>query len=154
MTVGVTGIKETQQALRKFNDQLADVITRKSLRAGANFLMTKIRADIPVKTGRLKRATTVKQSRINTRRRNGKIGLYFTIRKGKSRKDLKGAYYGGWVHSGYQFRKIRKGPVIKDIPGNFFVKKNFQEHGATSARLIMESINTSGQTILNKLKAG
>jgi len=150
--VSVSGIKETQRALRQFNDKLADNITRKSLRVGANFLMKKIRADIPVKTGRLKKATTVKQSRINTRRKNGNIGVYFTIRKGKSRRDLKGAYYAGWVHSGYQYKKTRGGDVVKEVPGKFFVKNNFQAHGTESAQLIMESINTSGQAILNQLR--
>lgn len=155
-TVRVTGVRETQNALKRFSVLLLAKVVRNSLFVGGNFLRDKIGQDIAdySKTGRLKNSIRVINSKINTPRRKGKIGIFLTFNPGKSRKDPKGAYYYGWVDKGWNFRKVRKGPIIRQVQGKGTVKKNFDAHGATAARLILESINTKGQAIINQLRRG
>jgi HK97 gp10 family phage protein len=72
------------------------------LRQGANLIAKQVRATAPVKTGRLRKSIKVKNSRINRINKNGKVGVYITIYKGKSRDDKKGAWYGSFVNNGYK----------------------------------------------------
>ncbi|MGZ5000620.1 MAG: HK97-gp10 family putative phage morphogenesis protein [Methylomonas sp.] len=100
-SIKIRGISEIQKALFQFNAKLAERVTRLALRKGANYMLKEIRNATPVKTGRLKRAIKVKNSRINTIRNNGSVGVYITVSPGKSRNDPKGAWYGKFVETGY-----------------------------------------------------
>jgi len=97
----IHGLDKTQAALKQLPDKLAERLVRLSLRQGANLMARYVRAAAPVKTGRLKKAIRVGNSKINTLRKNGQVGVYVTIKKGRSRKDPKGAYYAPWVENGY-----------------------------------------------------
>jgi HK97 gp10 family phage protein len=100
--IDIRGIAETQQAIYRFSEKLGDRVTLRALRAGANHMLKQVRAAEPVKTGRMKRATVVATSRIHRRRRDGQVGVYITVRKGKTRDDKRGAYYAGFVEHGYR----------------------------------------------------
>lgn len=97
----VTGVAEFKRALQQLTPKIAEKVTKKALRQAANMVSRQVRANAPVKTGRLKKAIRVKASRYNTLRKNGKIGMIIRVKPGKSRKDTGGAYYAGWVENGY-----------------------------------------------------
>jgi len=100
-SVRIRGVAEIQRALFQLNARLGERVTRLALRKGANYMLKEIRAVVPFKTGRLKKAIKVKNSRINQIRKNGKTGVYLTIDPGKSRRDMRGAWYGKFVEVGY-----------------------------------------------------
>jgi HK97 gp10 family phage protein len=120
--IDIRGIAETQQAIYRFSERLGDRVTLLALRAGANYMLKKVRAAEPVKTGRMKRATVVATSKIHRRRRDGVVGVYITVKRGKSRDDQKGAYYAKFVENGFNRgskqigtqEAIRRGIVTED----------------------------------------
>ena len=97
----VSGVAEFKNALRQLPAKLGEKVTKKALRQGANLVAKQVRANVPVKTGRLKKAIRVSNSRYNRLNRNGKVGVILRVRPGKSRADQTGAYYAGWVENGY-----------------------------------------------------
>jgi len=97
----VRGIPELNRALLDYSKKLGVRVAQLAVRNGANFMLKQIRSAAPVKTGRLKRAIKIKNSRINRIAGNGSVGVYITIDPGKSRKDMKGAWYGKFVEVGY-----------------------------------------------------
>lgn len=101
LSLRIRGIAEIQRALYQFNARLGERVTRLAMRKGANYMLKQVRAAAPVKTGRLKKAIRVKNSRINTLRKNGNVGVYLTVNPGKNRNDPKGAWYGKFVENGY-----------------------------------------------------
>lgn len=142
--IDITGLAQTQRALYDFGDRLGDRVTNLALRAGANFMLKKVREIEPVKTGRLKRATVVKNSRINQRRRNGKVGVYITVKPGKKRTDLKGAYYGKFVEVGY-----KRGQTV--VAGKNFVRNTFDTHKQQSVDIILSAIELAGRRLTHEL---
>ena len=101
LEIRITGLREVQRALLQFSPRLATRVNQVALKKGANWLKAKIQAAAPVKTGRLRQAMRVKNSKINTIRRNGVVGVYFTSNAGKKRSDPKGAWYTKWQESGW-----------------------------------------------------
>jgi len=99
--MSVSGVKEFNQALKKLPAKMAEKVAQKALRKAANMVARQARANAPVKTGRLKKAIRVRNSRYNRLNRNGVVGVILRLNPGKSRKDPKGAWYGGWVENGY-----------------------------------------------------
>jgi HK97 gp10 family phage protein len=97
----IQGIAEIQRALFHFNARLGERVTRLAMRKGANYMLKQARLAAPVKSGRLKKAIKVKNSKINTIRKNGNVGVYLTVSSGKNRRDTKGAWYGKFVENGY-----------------------------------------------------
>lgn len=130
VSIDVQGIAELQRTLSQFSDRLAERVQRVALRQGANFMLKKIRDAAPVSTkgsqekdntgrgvythfppGRLKRAIKIKNSKINTLRNNGVVGMFITIYPGKKRNDQKGAWYGKFVENGYNTGSKHTGGV-------------------------------------------
>lgn len=142
--INIHGLAETQRALYQFNERLGDRVTLLALRTGANYLLRKVRDAEPVKTGRLKRATVVLGSRINRRRRNGKVGVYITVKAGRKRNDQKGAWYGRFVENGY-----KKGATI--VPGRKFVKSTFEANRQSALELILTAIEQGGQQLVSEI---
>jgi hypothetical protein len=100
--IEISNVSDVSRRLYAFSSKLGDRITYMALRSGAKLILAEARSRVPVKTGRLKKALTVKNSRINRRRRNGKVGIYLSINPGRSRDDNRGAYYGKFVDLGYK----------------------------------------------------
>lgn len=145
----INGVDETIKSLYAFSDKLGDRVTRLALRSGANFMLKPIRAAAPKKTGRLRRAIKVKNSRKFRPRLNGKIGVYITISKGKNRRDPKGAYYGAFQEKGWQF----KGPSGRKVAGKKFVENGFNQYKRQSLELIIRNIETGGQRLAREIKS-
>ena len=142
--IDIRGLAETQRALYQFSERLGDRVTLLALRTGANYMLKKVREAEPVKTGRLKRATVVKNSRINQRRRNGKVGVYITVKPGKKRTDLKGAWYGKFVEVGY-----KRGSTL--VAGRHFVKSTFQNNKQSALDLTLRAIEEGGRRLIQEI---
>jgi len=133
-SIEVKGLRETQKALYAYSRQLGDRVIFASLRQGANLVLRQARANAPVRTGALRRALTVKKSKIhNGRRIVGSLGVYLSLRKGKGRKDAKDAFYGRIIEGDWTSRGKRK------VPGKRFVQRAYQAQQANAARLITQS---------------
>lgn len=142
--IDIRGLAETQRAIYQFSERLGDRVTLLALRAGANFLLKKVREAEPVKTGRLKRATVVLNSRINRRRRNGKVGVYVTAKKGKRRNDPKGAFYAGFIENGF-----KRGETI--IAGRKFVKATFEANKQQALDIVLQAIEEGGRRLVQEI---
>lgn len=144
--INISGIAETTRALYQFNERLGDKVTLLALRLGGNFMLKNIRNATPVgKTGRLKRATVLSKSKLNIRRRNGKVGLYIVIKRGKKRNDPKGAYYRHMVLGGH---KTRSGT---DVPAQNYVKRTFDQYKDQSRSIILQAIDDGGRQIVRAI---
>lgn len=162
-SIDISGIQETQRKIFKFSQALGDRVTLLALRSGANFMLKQIRLAAPKKTGRLRRAIVVKNSRINRIRRNGRVGVYITIKPGKHRHDPKGAYYGSFVEHGHGFgkktklgffRRVFTGAKNKSrlkIAGKFFVKNTFNRTKKQAVQLVIKNIENAGKQLAKKL---
>ena len=153
--INVKGVAELQRAIYKYNAKLGERVTRAALRAGANVMLKQIRNSAPVKTGRLKKAIKLKNSRINRINKNGKIGLYITVSKGKNRKDPRGAYYAKWVEAGYNRgskrigKRTRKGGVR--VEGKHFVRDSFEQTKQQAAAIIIRASELGARRIAGEL---
>ena len=90
---------ESAQAMQR---ALAERIQRLALRQGANYMLKAVRQAAPKKTGRLRKAIKIRNSKINRLQKNGNVGVFLTVYPGKSRKDQAGAWYGKFVEVGYR----------------------------------------------------
>ncbi|MBE0437013.1 MAG: HK97 gp10 family phage protein [Methylomicrobium sp.] len=99
--MSVSGVKDFNRALQQLPAKMAEKIAKKALRKAANMVAKQARANAPVRTGRLKKAIRVRNSRYNRLNKNGVVGIILRLNPGKSRRDPKGAWYGGWVENGY-----------------------------------------------------
>jgi HK97 gp10 family phage protein len=144
ISIDIHGLVETQRALYQFSERLGDRVTLLALRTGAKFMLKKVRADQPKKTGRLKRATVIATSRINQRRRNGRVGVYITVKPGRSRADLRGAWYGKFVEYGYT-----KGQTV--VPGRNIVKSTFESNKQEALDLVLAALEQGGQRLIQEI---
>jgi HK97 gp10 family phage protein len=143
--INIHGLAETQRRLYQFSERLGDRVTLLALRAGAKFLLKKIREVEPVRTGRLRKATVVANSRINRRRLNGKVGVYITVKPGRSRADQRGAYYAGFVERGY-----KKGNTT--VTGRKFVKSTFEANKQAALDIVLAALEQGGQTLISEIE--
>lgn len=134
-SIRIRGIAEINRALFQFNARLGERVNRLAARKGANYMLKQIRAAAPVKTGRLKRAIKVKNSKINQIRKNGKTGVYITISPGKKRDDPKGAWYGKFVEIGHKTGAVASGgQALASALGNFGRNNNRSRRVAIDRR--------------------
>jgi HK97 gp10 family phage protein len=133
VTVKITGLKEAQKALYSYSQQMGDRVVRAALRQGANLVLKQARANAPKRTGALKKALRVANSKINNgRKRKGVIGLYLSIRRGKGRGDPRDAFYGKFVESGWQSGQTK-------VAGQKFVERAYLSQRENAAKLIAQS---------------
>lgn len=103
----IKGVPELTRALGKFNQELVVRVQRQAFRNGANYMKQQLKSATPVKSGLAKNSIRVATSKINTPRKNGKVGVWVGWRKVTGNRRLKGratkatAYYIGWVEYGY-----------------------------------------------------
>jgi hypothetical protein len=144
INIDIHGLAETQRAIYRFSEALGDRVTLLALRSGANYMLKKVRQAAPKKTGRLRRAIVVQTSKINKRHRNGKVGVYLTIKKGHTRNDPKGAIYGQWVERGY-----KHGPT--QVAGKNFIAGTFESNKQNALDLIITNIDQGGRLLLQEI---
>lgn len=107
----ITGLKEVKRSLYRYGDRMGDRVIKAAMVEGAEIFKKQAKAYAPKKTGRLRRNIIRRVSKIYTRRKNGVIGYYITLRtKGKA-DNPKNAFYGRFVHDGTKY--IRSNPFIR-----------------------------------------
>jgi HK97 gp10 family phage protein len=143
-TITISGLAETQRAIHAYSAKLSAQISRLALRQGANFMLKQIRAAAPVKTGRLKRAIKIKNSKINRIKKNGKIGVYIAIDPGKKRNDPKGCFYGKFVEGGYR----RRGGTVE---GKHFIRRTYHANKERALQLTVAAAEMAANRIASGL---
>jgi len=139
--ISISGVKETQAKLYGFSNKLGDRITMLALRSGANYMLRRVRAAAPKDSGRLRKAIVVKTSKIHKPRKDGKVGVYLAIRKGR-----KGAFYG-------RFQELGWSPKGKSssVKGQYFIRNTYNTTKRQSLRLIVRNIETAGLRLAKNL---
>jgi len=141
--ITVTGLKEVQEKLYSYSRKVGDKVILASLRKGAAVVRKEIQSNVPVKTGKLKRAFAISRSRIHRGRIPGSmIGIYLTIRKGKN-----GAFYGRFLNDGYQ-----KGKTT--IPGKFFIQKAFDSKKSAAVAVIIKTAEDGATKLAKEMGIG
>lgn len=179
--ITISGIAELKRALADYNNQLANRVVAATLRQGANYMARHIRAAAPSRTGRLRRAIKVKNSKINRPRTNGKVGVFISISPGKNRKDTKGAWYGKFQEDGYtatgrvkgrevttsattrrerqehkertgkRLRVYRHHPGARHIEGRHFIRNTFHATKTETAQLIVSAQEIAARKLAQQI---
>lgn len=144
--VTITGLKEIEIAMYAFGNKLGDKVAKSALRVGANYIVKQVRAAAPKKTGRLRRAIRVSNSRINNGR-NGLLGVYINIRK----SIQSGAFYGRFQEDGYKAVGRRRGGSGRDIPGKKFIKNTFNQNQTAAVQLIVQAAERGTRILAERL---
>jgi HK97 gp10 family phage protein len=106
----VKGIEDLEQKVQ-------GQIVRQSTRAGAKVTLKPARANAPVKTGLVKRSVKISTGK----RRKGTYTLNVGIPKGSE------GWYGALVERGHKIGKRELGDKRKDVPGQHWIEKAYQE---------------------------
>jgi len=139
ITVDVKGGAEAEALLARLSRaegrQLRNAC-RRAVRKHLAPLRTLARANVPVKTGRLRKAIKLKEWRKAAR---GEVGSRLVVDPGATRADPHGAFYGMMVEQGH----LTRGG--KFVPGAFFLTRAYaaggQAAGQAAARDIGEAID-------------
>lgn len=138
--IRVTGLKEAQQALYGYSQQMGDRVVVMALRTGANHMRKVIQANVPVRTGKLRRGFRVSRSKIyNGRRSADVIGVFLTLRKGKD-----APFYGRFVNDGWRAGK-------RQIEGQGFVQKAYESARTVSADLIVRNALAGAEAVKRRV---
>lgn len=139
-SIQITGLREVQQRLYSYSQQLGDRVVYGALRQGANLMKREVMKQVPVRTGKLRRGFKIARSRIHRGRMSGDmIGVYLTIRKGKD-----APYYGRFINDGWQHGKT-------SVPGKHFIQNAFASQKDNAVRLIIQSSQTGADVLARKL---
>ena len=170
--IKISGLDETRKALFAYSDRLGQSVVLKALKAGARVTQKTAKASAPLKTGRLKRAIVVRNSKLYSKRklkRTGKLGVYLTIRTGKGRRDPKDGYYGRFQEDGWNARGeygprylitsvfgTRTGRKTlrsnNNIEGKQFIKRAFRSTRGKAAAVIIKSAEKGAEVLARRMK--
>ncbi len=113
---------------------------KRETREAAKPILNAARAGVPKKSGRLKRAVKLRAWR---KPKRGEIGVKVVIDPGKSRDDLKGAWYGGIVNGGY----IQNGQYH---PGRHFMEHAHDSYGKRAGEDLAKGLSRAADWVINK----
>lgn len=140
-SIEITGLREVQKKLYAYSQKLGDRVVYGALRAGAAVMRKSIMANVPVKTGKLRKGFKIARSKIHRGRLStDMIGIYLALRKGKD-----APYYGRFQNDGF---KSRGG---KAIPGKFFIQKSFESSKNDSLRVIVSNASAAADLLARKV---
>jgi len=148
--ISLHGLTDTQKRLRELDQKMADKAVIRGLRAGARYMLKQVREAAPKKTGRLRKSITVRLSKKNRKRVNGKLGLYISIKKGKKSDDPKGAYYGVFQDQGWRQNPQRGN---KQIAGKHFISRTFEANQDAALSVTLDAIKAESQQLINEFNA-
>jgi HK97 gp10 family phage protein len=140
--IDVRGIDALEKRLYLYSRKLGDKVVIDSLKHGARLIQSVAKRGAPKATGRLRRAISLRQSKIYSKRRHkdGKIGVYITVSKGKKRGDQKGAYYGAFVEHG-----------TKNMRGAYFLKRAYDSEKDRAVSLTIQTAERGADVIAKRL---
>lgn len=129
--MSVTGLKETQAALKELDRKATKSLGRKALRAGAKVLLAAARTDAPELTGRTRKNIKIRGGRS----RAGALALSV----GVSAKDFSGeAFYASFLLFGHRVGSRKLGDNRRMIPANNFLERAYEASGQDAADTVME----------------
>src|SRR5574340_25205 len=103
--IKITGLREVQKKLYEYSQRLGDRVVLGALRAGANLMKRTIIAEVPVRTGKLKKGFKISKSKIHRGKMStDMIGVYLTLRTGKN-----APFYGRFINDGWNTHGKRTG---------------------------------------------
>jgi len=134
--IKISGIKNTQNALRLLDKRMTTKVALKAVKKGAQVTRKAISKSAPVYRGKpkkdvvvgaVKKGFRVYKSKINTPRKNKVIGVYVSIRKmttdsGKGRGTLD-PFYARFLEKGWNVRGKRKGAIVRGLIRVGFLKQ-------------------------------
>jgi HK97 gp10 family phage protein len=156
-------LQAVNKALFSYGNKLGNLVVRRALREGAKLVLQQARANAPKRTGALRRALRIANSRINNGKR-GVLGVYLSIRKGRGRKDPRDAFYGRFQEGGYTAtggKTIGGGKVRREqtrqriistgqarfIPGKFFIRNAYMAQKVAAANVIIKSAERGAEIV-------
>jgi len=151
-TIRVTGLKEAQQALYAYSQQMGDRVVVAALKAGAKVMQRQARANAPKVTGRLRRGIVVGKSKIITGRKTpGKLGVYLTYRTTKKtktgiagRKNPNDAFYGRILEGEWTDRGGNKHAGLE------IMERAFNTTAEASAQVIVRSAIAGSEIVARR----
>ena len=88
-----------------FQTALGNKLSKAALREGGKYLLSKVREAEPKRSGKLRKATVLKNSRLQTPRRTGNVGMFIGVARRSAQRD---AYYGFFVNNGTRFQTAQR----------------------------------------------
>jgi len=86
--IKVSGLSAVSRKLKRFDKEYKTRVVLASLYAGARVVQKEAKKNVPVKTGRLRRAIILRTSKIK-RWKHGEYGVFMTLRTGKGKMTRK-----------------------------------------------------------------
>lgn len=164
-TIQISGLKEVQKKLYSYSQQLGDRVVYGALRAGAAVMRKSVMANVPFKTGKLRKGFKIARSKIHRGRLStDMIGIYLALRKGKD-----APYYGRFINDGWFPRGKREGRAAaqnvalsnrsgrvtgfggKFIQGKHFIQRSFSAARADALRVIISNASAGAEVLARKL---
>jgi HK97 gp10 family phage protein len=117
-TVEVKGLKELRDALvRKIPIEMQGKVLQKALAPAARLTVNRAKQLVPVATGRMRKAIYATKDRKSSKPTYE--ARVITVRRGKKRSDLRGAYYWKFVEFGHKAGKTM-------VPAQPFIRPAFE----------------------------
>lgn len=166
ITIKVEGLKELNNILEQVPTRFRKRAVINSLKAGARLVQKDARRRAPRgRTGNLRRAIIVRNSKINNGRRGrGLLGIYLGLRNFSRVKagTNRNAYYARFVNDGYNVKGKSRGnqrgvrgrktlPGRRNIPGKRFIGKAFRSRRQSAIKLIFNSADKFIRAIARQL---
>jgi len=169
--IKVSGLSAVSRKLKRFDKEYKTRVVLASLYAGARVVQKEAKKNVPVKTGRLRRAIILRTSKIK-RWKHGEYGVFMTLRTGKGKNDPKDGFYGRWIEDGYEThgpRKVRRSEIVKHFgkrsgrktgPGKThmlgvkFIKKSFDNKKRAAVNEIKSKAESATERLARKFNNG
>lgn len=167
VAIEVKGLREVKAALLRYPPKLARKFVMTGIREALKIIQKDARRLAPRETGDLRRAIKIKRSKINTKPKRGRYGMYLHINK-------KNAYYGRFQHDGWNTHGQKTGGFLRDpsqrraitnvfgtrtgrrtlpgrtnVPGKKFMLRAFRRKKKKSVRFFGRAMN-KGVGVVNK----
>lgn len=136
--IKLLGYEQAAKILSQLPKSMHDKMLVSALRASTRPMLAAARANVPVKSGRLRKMLRVVKLRYGNRPSEVAVGLKHVFDRTKSEKINE--FYGKFIHEGTKERRAKK-PVIAHINGySLFLGTN---RGAIKANPYLERAYTS-----------
>lgn len=128
LEISVHGLAEVKASMKALPPHLSNKIIQRALVAALRPMARQARQNAPKATGRLRRSVIVRRSKIH--KPGGRlVGAFVTVRRGRKRGDLRGAYYAGMVEAGH---RTRGGGFVQGV---HFMRRAFVQQRQACLRL-------------------
>jgi HK97 gp10 family phage protein len=132
----LVGGDELFRRLHELPAKVAKTIGRRALRDGAKEILLQAKANVPVRSGRLKKSLKV---RAGKQRKKETISVLVSTGKKWFTGDT---FYGAFVEFGHRFGRRRLGNSRRKVDGKRFVERAYEERREAAATRVLDSLRT------------